>query len=271
MNYAKHYQTLIERARVRVLDGYSERHHIVPKCLGGSNVSANFVRLTPEEHYVAHQLLVKMHPGHNGLVRAAYMMSADRYGIRANNKRFGWMRRKFAEASRQAGLGKIVSEETRRKTSDSLKGREFSAETRAKISAAISGEKNPMFGKKHSEGHRAKIAVAGVGRTHSAESKAKISAARKGKGKMCGEENAFFGRQHSDESKAKMRAARLGKTHSDDTRAKISAASKLQEPASQETREKISVALKGRVITPEWREKISIAMRGNKSAQGARA
>lgn len=64
MNYKKHYDILIERARLRVKpDGYSERHHIVPRCLGGSNESSNLVYLTAREHYVAHLLLAKEKSG----------------------------------------------------------------------------------------------------------------------------------------------------------------------------------------------------------------
>lgn len=62
MNYSKHYDNLISRAKARVLDGYKERHHVVPKCMGGDNSPKNLVDLTPEEHFLAHQLLVRMHP-----------------------------------------------------------------------------------------------------------------------------------------------------------------------------------------------------------------
>lgn len=63
-----HYDRLIERARIRKLEGYVEKHHILPKCIGGSNDKTNIVSLTPEEHYVAHQLLVKIYPGVQGLI-----------------------------------------------------------------------------------------------------------------------------------------------------------------------------------------------------------
>lgn len=62
MNYVAQYLKLIERARNRILDGYKERHRVKPRCLGGDDVQENLVYLTPEEHYVAHQLLVKIYP-----------------------------------------------------------------------------------------------------------------------------------------------------------------------------------------------------------------
>lgn len=94
MDYTTHYNKLIERARSRVLEGYTEKHHIIPRCMGGSDDPSNIVELTPEEHYVAHQLLVKVYPGEAGLVYAAQMMGATRKG----NKSYGWLRRKLSEA-----------------------------------------------------------------------------------------------------------------------------------------------------------------------------
>ena len=63
MNYSTHYKSLIERAKIRSLTGYKESHHIVPKCLGGTDDSANLVNLTAREHYIAHILLAKIHGG----------------------------------------------------------------------------------------------------------------------------------------------------------------------------------------------------------------
>jgi hypothetical protein len=92
MNYRKHYQKLIERARNRTKTGYIESHHIIPKCMGGDDSFENLVDLTPEEHYVAHQLLVKIYPNNTALIYAAAMMSAGR----ENNKMYGWIKRKWS-------------------------------------------------------------------------------------------------------------------------------------------------------------------------------
>ena len=93
MNYTSIYRKLIERARIRENHEYTERHHVIPRCLGGSDDVDNIVRLTPEEHYLAHQLLVKMHPGNRKLLSAATMMTANRKG----NKVYGWLRRAWSE------------------------------------------------------------------------------------------------------------------------------------------------------------------------------
>ena len=63
--YTRIYYALINRAKSRTLDEttYVERHHIVPKSLGGNNKKANLVRLTPREHFICHLLLPKMLEG----------------------------------------------------------------------------------------------------------------------------------------------------------------------------------------------------------------
>jgi hypothetical protein len=55
MNYEKIYNSLIQSRKARgidksKLDGYYELHHIVPRCLGGSNEDCNLVLLTAREH-----------------------------------------------------------------------------------------------------------------------------------------------------------------------------------------------------------------------------
>ena len=95
MNYQKHYNKLCERAKTRHLDCYTENHHIVPRCMDGTDDPDNIVALTAEEHYVAHQLLVKMYPEHKGLVWAAIKMSGhSKNDKRKTNKYYGWLRQK---------------------------------------------------------------------------------------------------------------------------------------------------------------------------------
>lgn len=110
MDYKKIYDALIERGRNRVIEGYSESHHIVPRCMGGTDEADNLVRLTPEEHYVAHQLLVKMYPNNPRLVRAAMFMNGEKIIQKRTTGRkvYGWLRRKFAENQRNfmKGMGK---------------------------------------------------------------------------------------------------------------------------------------------------------------------
>ena len=98
MNYKLIYEQLVTRGQERPeLEGYKERHHIIPRCMGGGDEEENLVDLTPEEHFLAHQLLVKMHPGNIRLVRACDVMAKDtkknKYWRR--NKMYGWLRRRL--------------------------------------------------------------------------------------------------------------------------------------------------------------------------------
>jgi hypothetical protein len=94
MNYKKIYDQLINRGKTRSLKEYFETHHIIPRCMGGTDDQTNLVKLTPEEHYLAHQLLVKIYPENYALKKAAAMMIVNR----PNNKLYGWVRREFARA-----------------------------------------------------------------------------------------------------------------------------------------------------------------------------
>jgi hypothetical protein len=75
MNYKRIHDLIIENAKTRDYQGYTESHHIIPKCLGGSNKRNNLVNLTLKEHYMIHILLVKIYPHIPQLVYAAWMMS----------------------------------------------------------------------------------------------------------------------------------------------------------------------------------------------------
>lgn len=118
MNYKSIYERLIQRGISRELTTYKESHHIIPRCLGGTNDASNLVDLTPEEHFLAHQLLVKIHPDNSSLIYAARMMCVSSPQTdRSKNKLFGWLRRKNHEAQ----TNKTFTDETRQKMSESAK------------------------------------------------------------------------------------------------------------------------------------------------------
>lgn len=85
--YSRWYENLIEKAVTRkVLSGYTERHHIIPKCWGGSNEIDNLIELTAREHYIAHALLWKMSlpkKHHVQMMHAFTAMTRMRYDNRA--------------------------------------------------------------------------------------------------------------------------------------------------------------------------------------------
>lgn len=89
MNYLRHYQLLVEKRLATPAEPPAESHHIIARCMGGSDRKYNRVSLTPEEHYVAHLLLRRIHPEVRGLWYAMMRMSAWGRGSRI----YGAMRR----------------------------------------------------------------------------------------------------------------------------------------------------------------------------------
>lgn len=75
MNYQRIYNQIIKNAQNRTLEGYKEKHHILPKCLGGSNDKENLVELTAKEHFLCHMLLCEIYPNNIKLYHALWMMS----------------------------------------------------------------------------------------------------------------------------------------------------------------------------------------------------
>jgi hypothetical protein len=96
--YTRVYFSIIENARNRTIEGYKEKHHIIPQSLGGSNDLNNIVELTAREHFVCHLLLTKMVEGidKSKMYQAAWMMAfvhgkgQERY--RVNNRTYEKLR-----------------------------------------------------------------------------------------------------------------------------------------------------------------------------------
>ena len=83
MDYQKIYNQIIERAQEqhsvrcsqkKAKTTYYENHHIIPKCLGGSNLKSNLVMLSVKEHRVSHACLHFINPSHSGLALAYIKM-----------------------------------------------------------------------------------------------------------------------------------------------------------------------------------------------------
>ncbi len=210
MNYKNIYENIINRAKDRLLDCYVESHHIIPRCIGGDNSASNLVNLTAEEHYVAHQLLVKIYPQEYGLIKAAVMMSVNTGGNRPNNKLYSWLRRKHSESTsgeNNVNFGRPRTDEVKKKISlantgkggSKLKGRikgPLSDITKEKLSNALKGRPNiNQQGDKNVMNRpevAKKVADANRTRVHSPcteETKLKIGLANKGHKGLTGNDN----------------------------------------------------------------------------------
>lgn len=169
MDWSRHYDLLIGRARGRDLLGYSEKHHVVPRCMGGSNSKSNIVRLTAREHFIAHKMLVRMYPSVRGLWLALIAMGR----IPEFKSRIFSSERQRASESRR---GFSYSDESRKKMSESAKARgrnSPSTEFKKGQQAWNTGISDFRIGYSHSEETRAKIIETKVSRKydHSARMK----------------------------------------------------------------------------------------------------
>ena len=180
--YTRWYFSIVDRAKIIPNLGMTEKHHIIPRSLGGDNSKRNIVRLTPKQHFICHLLLTRMTYGlaKQKMVLAIHLMqyptinqtrtrkltSSSFNRLRQERSEImksktmsietrekiskGLSGRKLSpehiEAARQARVGKTVSKETKQKISNTLKG-DFSHWTESrkqKISAALSGKKRKM-------------------------------------------------------------------------------------------------------------------------------
>ena len=215
--YTRWYNQIVERARFRITEDYTETHHILPRSLGGSDDIDNVVELTAREHFICHWLLVKMTTGeaHYKMLNALRMMRAEKPGqkryqtaitsrvyesikqeysrlqserIRGeNNPMWG---KTHTEEARQAisekNTGKKLTEEQIARQVAAQTGRKrapFTEEWRAKMAEKKKGENNPRFGVELSEATRQKIGDRIRGRKQTPEEKARRAEANRGKTK----------------------------------------------------------------------------------------
>jgi hypothetical protein len=218
--YNKWYTNITEQAKNRVLETYTESHHIVPRSLGGSDDPNNLVNLTAREHFVCHWLLVKMTSGHDHhkMLNALRMMRAEnlnqqRYTtkitarvyesikkeysvlqserVRGNkNPMYGKKRtQEMNDAVSQANKGRVSSTEQldnlktalAERTASGVKRKGYSEEYKEERSKKYAGNGNPRYGAEVSNETRKKISDKIRGRKQTEEEKLVRSLANMGK------------------------------------------------------------------------------------------
>lgn len=224
MNYERIYDRIIKLAKNREPKNgeYYEKHHIVPKCLGGNNSKFNIVKLTAREHFIAHKLLFKFKTGQEKIKMgyALHMMLCPKNQYQIEYR---------INSSRQYAELKDIYRHIRGKNHPNY-GKKMDEDFRKKCSENKIGERNPCYGKKPwnygltksedsrlevSDATRNKISIANTGRLHTKEAKKLISKAAKGKSKTEKHRQKISetlkGRRLSKETKEKMSMARKGK------------------------------------------------------------
>ena len=195
MNYLKIYNQIIDRANQRTLekDTYIEKHHIIPKCIGGTNDSDNIVKLLAREHFICHWLLCRIYPDNNKLVHAFWMMSfckkTNRYV--PSSRAYNEAKELHSKLLSDGMKGCKLSKETKNKISEANSGKKRTEEQCKNISKSLKGKDNGWNNKKHSEDSKQKMAIAKIGKVASKETKLKMS-------------TSSIGRKHSEEAKQNM-------------------------------------------------------------------
>lgn len=185
LTYDEFIQNILNtRGRFSCGDEYHERHHIVPKCLGGTNEEKNLIDLFAREHFIAHKLLAQENPENAKLIYAYSCMA--------------FLKNNYEQ---RYELTPEEYEDARKKLSEARKGIVFSDETKRKMRenhADVSGENNPNYGKPRSDEVKRKLREAHLGMVsplreipRTEEVKQKISASLKGR--YVGENNPNYG------------------------------------------------------------------------------
>ena len=123
------------------LDYYTEKHHILPRCMGGKDEDNNYVLFTAKEHILAHMLLHRLYPEIDGLLYAINLMLQCDKGtnMRVSIRMGAYYREDAGKLQRD----KVISEEQKKKISESKLGKPLgkpSDEHRRKISESKKGK-----------------------------------------------------------------------------------------------------------------------------------
>jgi len=141
--YHKWYFNIVNAAKTRLTPiGYIEKHHIIPRSLGGDNSPSNLVQLTAREHFICHLLLVRFTfgPAKSKMAYAVRRMMNSK-GNRFQTEKYLPPSIVYEIHRKSVNLyfksnPQPLSDAARKKLSEALTGRVFSAETKAKMSAA---------------------------------------------------------------------------------------------------------------------------------------
>jgi hypothetical protein len=198
--YSKWYFNIISAAQVRIEElSYSEKHHILPKSLGGKNNKENLVILTAREHFICHQLLIKMVSTTKHKYQMWNAFSCMLYRKNSSQQRYQISSRKF-EIIKQAG--------------SQIKSERFSGKNNPMYGKR--GDLSPHYGKIWTDEHRKNASESHKGKLRTEEARAKQSASTKGrkqtaehieKRKCVGSKNGRFGYKMTPEEIAQRTAS----------------------------------------------------------------
>lgn len=152
--YEEFIQNILKiRGRFECGDEYHERHHILPKCMGGTDEEDNLIDLFAREHFMAHKLLALENRDNDKLVYAwwcmAFMKSHNHLRQELTQDEYEEVKVALSETMKGEGhpfYGKHHTEEARKKIREAHKGKSHTKKTRKKISES-NGRKIVQFTK----------------------------------------------------------------------------------------------------------------------------
>lgn len=148
MNYNRIYNQIIENAKSKNRcrkEEYLENHHIIPKCVGGSNYKQNLVLLTAKEHFICHHLLTKIYKSNDKIKYAFWNMLVCES---ANQQRYkNYTSTTYQKAKED--FSEIQSQKWKKDNPNN--NRSNKGKNNPMYGVHRFGEKNPFFQKKHSE------------------------------------------------------------------------------------------------------------------------
>lgn len=148
LKYENWYNALVDKAKFRgldkkILEGYYEKHHILPKCLGGSDSEDNLVLLTYREHIIAHKLLAEIYSNNYKLLFAVTrMIVIKEFSIKKyfSTREIEYYRKKAIEELTESNIGRSHTEETKKILREAHIGKKLSESSKKKISIHNKGK-----------------------------------------------------------------------------------------------------------------------------------
>ena len=266
VTYEEFIQNILDnRGRFACGDEYHERHHIIPKCMGGTNNKDNLIDLYAREHFEAHRLLALENPENEKLIYAWRMMtvvkdkSQERYIVTAEE----YEEAKIAFSKIQSEVMKIAWKDAEKKKRHSELMKEKYSNPENNPMYGRRGEDNPLYGKHRSEETIEKIRKTAQERCKNPEYLEKVSKTQKERYQNP-ENNPMFGKHHTDETKRKIGDANRGHVPSEEARNKASQSMK-KKWKDNYYREEQSKRMKELNSRPEYKQKQIESHRGDKS------
>jgi len=152
MDYKKLHETLVMKygSWDKPADVYTERHRVLPGCLGGKYTKGNAFYVPARVHFIAHYLLAKIYPTDVEVGHALFRMSNSR---KYSSKIYAWAKEHWANLIR-GDNNPAKRAEVRQKISDNNPMKDpamvekaarwiRSEEGRKSISKRFSGDNNP--------------------------------------------------------------------------------------------------------------------------------